>query len=66
MKSCSTCVFYEKPTTGSYCGSCEYPVPEYLQITVGRYISMPEYSGSKCPTHKSRESLIIAINENSC
>jgi hypothetical protein len=58
MKSCSTCVFFEPPKAGDTCGTCQYPVPEYLRIGTCPYISMPDYRGQDCSVYKSRIDLI--------
>jgi len=63
MKSCSTCVFFDAPKVGDTCGTCQYPVPEYLRIGGCPYISTPEYSGKNCAVHKSRAELIEATKE---
>lgn len=56
-KSCSTCVFFEPSNPPLALGRCGYPVPEWLSIQVGNYISLPHYEGKNCPTHKSKADL---------
>ena len=59
-KNCATCVFYELPQGGNTCGTCEYPVPEYLKTGTsgGNFISSADYTGINCATYKSRLDLV--------
>jgi hypothetical protein len=63
MKSCSTCVFYSAPQKGEVCGRCDYPVPEWLRISGGSYITMPSYSGKDCQTHRSKQDLVKIVEQ---
>lgn len=55
MKTCSTCVFYKPPLISVAHGNCGYPVPAWLEIAGTAYISMPNYQGYDCATHKSMQ-----------
>ena len=54
-KCCKECVFYVPPDQGFSCGTCDYPVPEYLKITSsGAFIGYPTVSGADCAVFKSK------------
>jgi len=53
-KSCATCISYRHPNTVEVCGSCTYPLPEWLMaVSSGGYIgSSPEYFGKSCSVYR--------------
>ena len=60
-KNCDECVFYKQPkSTGSLCGVCDYPVPEWIKTGAsgGGFIGSPEYTGLDCATFKSRADIV--------
>ena len=59
-KNCLTCVFYEPPKSGTTCGTCGYPVPEYLTVGLsgGNFLGHPAHTGTNCATYKSRIDLV--------
>lgn len=64
-KNCAECVFYQAAKKGYTCGTCEYPVPEYLTMSSCKFISSPEYIGTECAVFKSRLDLIDHDNTKS-
>lgn len=60
-RNCSNCLFFKPSTTPVCLGKCDYPVPEWLRVQGSSYISLPEYEGKNCPTHKSQADLALAV-----
>ncbi len=64
-KCCNDCVFYKQGQAGGLCGTCDYPVPQWLRIgsTCGGFIGNEKYEGYSCATFKSRADVIRDANE---
>lgn len=56
IKCCDTCAYYKIPDAGLPCGTCDYPVPEWIKIGAGGgFIASSAISGAECGTFKSLE-----------
>lgn len=60
MKCCLTCVFIVHPGGDTTSFRCGYPIPEYIKICIGGWISSPEYQGRFCDTYNSRSDVVAA------
>ena len=61
-RKCVECCFYRDPKDGATCGSCEYPVPEWVKIrSGGGFVS--GYEAQTCATFKSMHELIRDVQK---
>jgi hypothetical protein len=51
-KCCSNCAHFELPKNGYICGTCEFPLPEFLGST---FLNNPDINGSKCKVYKDKD-----------
>lgn len=55
FRCCKNCKYYYPPKEQYICGTCEYPVPEYLrtQLSGGNFINNAGYNGRQCSVFQS-------------
>lgn len=57
---CNDCVFYKPKQENYTCGTCDYPVPEWLRTgsSGGNFICNEHIIGASCATFKSRIEIV--------
>ena len=56
-RTCFECAFFEKPAEGFTCGKCMYPVPGYIVLRLGNFLSLHGYEAIECLTYRNRVEL---------
>jgi len=56
MNNCKGCVYFTPKQSNTNMGRCDYPIPEWIRISVsgGAFISNEEYSGQECAVYKCK------------